>query len=118
SDAATALARDLSVLDFMRRDLSRLRTLAPGSEKARIDAHADAIQQLETTLRQSPPGSGATCVIPAAPPMFPLVTGTQTDLGSSTNLSGVNDWDPADPTNHPHQVLGQTYLALVKAAFL
>lgn len=117
-DAATALTRELSVLDFMRRDLSRLRALAPATEKDRIDQHATAIQQLESTIRQTQSATGATCTTPPAPPLFPLVTGTQAALGSSTSLSGANYWDPADPNNHPHQVLGQTYLALIKAAFL
>lgn len=117
-DAATALARDLSVLDFMRRDLSRLRALAPASEKDRIDRHADAIQQLESTIRQKQPGNGTGCAIPPTPPTFPLVTGNLSNPSGGSSLPGVDYWDPADPNNHPHQVLGQTYLALIKAAFL
>ena len=117
-DAATALTRELSVLDFMRRDLARLRALVPATEKGRIDGHADAIQQLETTIRQTQSARFPGCTVPPTPPMFPMVTGTQVTLGVSTSLSGVDYWDPADPNNHPHQVLGQTYLALIKAAFL
>src|SRR4029079_111463 len=37
TDTARLLAQKLSVLDFMRKDLARLRTLIPASEKARLD---------------------------------------------------------------------------------
>lgn len=119
-DPAISLARELSVVTFMRNDLARLRKLAPGSEKDRIDAHAKAIQDLEATIRQvmSSPSTGG-CAAPAsAPPMFPLTTGKQSDLVDFTTLSGVDYYDPASPDNHPHQVVGQTFFALIKAAFL
>lgn len=120
ADAATTLARELSVLDFMRGDLARLRTLAPASERDRLDVHANAIQQLESAIRQTfaGPPSGA-CAPPAQPPTFPTTTGRQSLSGVEyTTLGGVDYYDPADPNNHPHQVLGQTHLALIKTAFL
>ncbi len=117
-DAATALTRDLSVLDFMRSDLKRLRTLVPSSEKSRMDAHASAIQQLEATIRQNASRLPSVCTSPPQPPVFPVTTGTQGSSGDSTTLAGVDYDDPTDPNNHPHQLLGQTHLALIKAAFL
>ena len=104
----------------MRGDLARLRTLAPSSERDRLNAHADAIQQLESAIRATLPGSPAgVCAPPAQPPTFPVTTSRQ-NIGSTeyTTLSGVDYYDPADPNNHPHQVLGQTHLALIKTAFL
>jgi hypothetical protein len=116
---APTLARELSVLDFMRSDLARLRTLAPSSEKFRIDAHAAAIQELEAAIRQSLSGSSSgVCATPAAPPAFPTTTSPGGTATEYTRLSGVDYYDPADPNNHPHQVLGQTHLALIKAALL
>jgi hypothetical protein len=116
---STALARELSVLDFMRSDLARLRTLAPASEKGHLDVHANAIQQLESAIRQSLSSGSSVCTTPAAPAMFPPTsTGRQGFSAESTTLSGVDYYDPADPNNHPHQALGQAHLALIKAAFL
>ena len=120
TDTGAALARELSVLDFMRSDLKRLQALAPSSEKHRMDVHADAIQQLESAIRQrlSRAPSGV-CAPPPPPPTFPLTTGKRSIAATEyTSLAGVDYFDPADPNNHPHQVLGQTQLALIKTAFL
>ena len=120
SDAATMLARDLSVLDFARSDLKRLRGLVPSNERARLDSHADAIQQVEATVRQNLSAISPVCTLPAQPPMFPEAA-SQVGHGPAVSvgrLAGVDYYDPADPNNHPHQVLGQTHLALIKAAFL
>jgi len=119
TDTSAALARELSVLDFMRGDLKRLRALAPASEKDRIDVHASAIQDLEASIRQTLAPRPSVCATPAPPAMFPTTTGKQTGPGGDyTTLSGVDYYDPAAPDSHPHQVLGQTHLALIKAAFL
>ena len=117
---APTLARELSVLDFMRSDLARLRTLAPSTQKDRLDVHADAIQQLESAIRQTLSGSpSGVCAPPASPPTFPTTPGKQGPSSTDyTTLAGVDYYDPADSNNHPHQVLGQTHLALIKAAFL
>jgi Protein of unknown function (DUF1552) len=119
TDASATLAQEISVLDFMRSDLARLRSLAPASERSHMDAHAAAIQTLEATIRQRLPA--AVCATPAPPPNFPTRTGRMM-LGTSatvyTTLPGVDYYDPADPNNHPHQALGQAHLALIKAAFL
>ena len=54
-DTARLLAQKLSVLDFMRKDLARLQTLIPATEKVRLAMHAEAIQRLEATIRASLP---------------------------------------------------------------
>jgi hypothetical protein len=119
TDKSAALARELSVLDFMRSDLARLRTLAPASEKDRLDVHADAIRQLESTIRQTLSGSPSVCTTPPPPGMFPTTPGNfNVTAADYTTLSGVDYYDPANANNHPHQVLGQTHLALIKTAFL
>ncbi len=116
------LAQKLSVLDFMRADLARLNTLVPASEKPRLLAHADAIQQLEAKLRATLPSpAGPVCTVPPMPPMF-----AQTGLGSTalsstqvaSKLTGCDYFIAGDPTSHPHEVVGRTLLSLIKAAFL
>jgi hypothetical protein len=117
------LAQKLSVLDFMRSDLTRMRRLIPASEKPKLDIHAAAIQQLEATLRAALTGSprGGGCVTPPTPPNFPLTgTGASGALGppGGSRLRGADYFVAGDPTNHPHQVLGRTHLAIIRAAFL
>jgi hypothetical protein len=121
-NVAQLLSQKLSVLDFMRTDLARLNTLIPASEKPKLDAHAAAIQQLESRLRTSlSAGAGQACVIPTAPPMFAETgKGASGALGPAggSKLTGVDYYTAGDPTNHPHEVLGQAHLALIQAAFL
>ncbi len=54
--AALAQSRTLkkSVLDHNLRELTRLRAIAPASEKAHLDAHEAAIRDLETQLDAAP----------------------------------------------------------------
>lgn len=61
--ALTALRLRKSVLDGALDELRELRRIAPTSESARIDAHADAIRALEARLGTL---NGA-CAIPAPP---------------------------------------------------
>ena len=71
-DPAQILAQKLSMLDYMRADLARMQTLIPSSEKDRLAAHADAIAQLEASIRQTySTGTGnAFCTKPAMPPNY------------------------------------------------
>jgi hypothetical protein len=105
----------------MRADLTRMQTLVPASEKDRLTAHAGAITQLESSLRQmygsTSGGMGSMCVKPAMPPNFSEVTGKQNSNGVSTDLSGVDYYVPNMPTSHPHLDLGLTQLRLIKSAF-
>jgi hypothetical protein len=129
ADAARLLAQKKSILDFMRHDLTRMQTLVPSSEKVRIDTQADAIQKLESSITASLAGqttTGPICSKPMTPEQF-----TQSGAGASgtlapkdangnplpSSLHGVDYYDPADATNHPHQRLGRAQLALIQAAF-
>ena len=71
-DGAARLAQKLSAINYMRRDLARLRSLVPASEKDRLDAYADAITQLEASLRARVREHGAApaCTPPPTPPAF------------------------------------------------
>lgn len=124
TDAARILAQKKSMLDYLRGDLARMRTLVPSSEKDRLDQHAVAISQLESSLQQmygssmgGTGGTNAACVKPDMPPNFSQVTGKQNSNGVSTDLSGVDYYVPNMPTSHPHLDLGLTQLRLIKTAF-
>jgi Protein of unknown function (DUF1552) len=121
SDSAALLAEKLSVLDYMRSDLTRLRTVIPASERVKLDTHADAIQGLEAAIRASLPPQ-AVCIPPPRPLMFAQTgvgaTGPEAPASGVSGLSGVDYYVPGDPTSHPHQVLGRTQLEIIKAAFL
>ena len=122
-DAPRVLAQKLSVLDFMRSDLARMRTLIPASEKNRLDVQATAIQKLESSLRQayaSTPNT-AVCVKPATPPAYAITSGPQSMEGTATvfsNASGVDYYVSGMPDSHPHLDLGLNQLRLIKTAFL
>jgi hypothetical protein len=118
STAGPGLSHDLSAVNYMRRDLARLRSIAPASEKGKLDAYADAIAQLEASLRAKYAQTGGGCVTPAAPPSFPATTTGKQGSGSVyTDLSGVDYYVAGQPASHPHLDLGQTQLRLIKAAF-
>jgi hypothetical protein len=113
--AAALLARKKSVLDFMRSDLARLRTLVPASEKDKLDAHAQAIASLEATLQRTvvPLGDGEQCMKPAAPMVF-----TQDGQGQpGSALSGADYYIPGQPDYHPHELIGRAQLAMIRAVF-
>jgi hypothetical protein len=135
SNTVQLMAQKKSILDFMRADLARLRTLAPSSEKIRLDAFTDAITQLEASIQASlgtlmavqagdggvtsNPGS-VVCAKPATPMSF-VETGTGASgslaPANGTKLSGLDYYDPKNPANHPHFIVGQLQLAMIKAAF-
>lgn len=90
---AKARAKRKSVLDFIRADLDKLTKLAPANQRDKIDAHAAAIRELETTLDANGM-AGATCERPAA----------ATDQVADDSSANV-------------QKVGKAMLAIVKAAF-
>ena len=95
-----------------------MRSIAPASEKGKLDAYADAITQLEAGLRAKYGNTGGACVTPAVPPSFPATsTGKQGSGVVYTDLPGVDYYVAGQPASHPHLDLGQTQLRLIKAAF-
>jgi hypothetical protein len=127
NNAAALLAQKKSVLDSIRNDLKRLRTLAPSSEASKIDAHADAIQKLEASIQASlgtagtggMSSTGSVCVKPSTPPSFAETGVVQSSLAPAggSKLSGVDYYLPNDANDHPHQTLGRLQLSLIKTAF-
>jgi hypothetical protein len=119
NNGAARLARELSAVNYMRRDLARLRLLIPATEKDRLDAYASAITQLEATLQQQygTPSPGA-CTTPPKPPAFPNTSpGGPSPISWQSTLPGVDYYVAGQPDSHPHADLGMTQLRLIKAAF-
>jgi len=119
ADPAQLLAQKQSVLDFMRGDLARLRTLVPARQRDRLAVHEDSIIKLETSLRQtytSRPNT-AVCSKPAMPPRYTPTGGQPQSSTVYTGLSGVDYYIPGMPDSHPHLDLGLNQLRLIKTAF-
>jgi hypothetical protein len=113
--AGPLLAQQMSVLDFLRSDMNRMRSMIPAAETVKLDMYASAVQQLQSSLQ------GNACKAPAQPQSFVQsgtgATGSGVAPAGGTMLSGVDYYDPKDPNNHPHQVLGSLQLQMIKAAF-
>jgi hypothetical protein len=69
-----------SVLDFMLKDMTRLKAQVPSSQRQKLDAHLAGIQQLETELGTAAPPPVATgCVPPTLGPLPAMPAGLTID---------------------------------------
>ena len=89
-------AQRRSIFDLVQSDLTRIRAQVPASQIAKLDAHEDAIRQLET----SGAGALAGCMEPTL--------GSETDAGG---LPGANE----DETRH--EAVSRNMLSIIKSAF-
>lgn len=107
-----ALQARKSVLDFCLRELEALRTLAPGSESAQIEAHAAAIRDVEKQLEEqikNGGAGGAECTVPAAPdPSLKGQTGSKFNYGNEATQTSDED---------AHEKIGKAHAAVILAAF-
>lgn len=71
---ARAKAKNDSMLSFIQGDLARLKQLAPALERSKLDAHEDAIRDLEQSL------GGITGCMPGEMPSAPPDTDLFTDV--------------------------------------
>jgi hypothetical protein len=118
ADGSAVLTQNLSAVNYMRRNLARLRSLVPATEKGKLDAYASAISQLETSLRAKYGTTVSTvCATPAKPPEFPYTSPNPSTGPVTTPLPGVDYYVDGQPASHPHLDLGLTQLRLIKAAF-
>ena len=103
-----------SVLDYSLRELDRLKTLGPASERDKIDGHAGAVRKLEAQLSdQIAGGTGAPtdCSMPARPE--PSLTGKSGDnLVDDYRESTANTSDETT-----HEAVGKAHAAILRAAF-
>jgi hypothetical protein len=109
----------------MRKDIARMQTLIPATEKDRLAAHLVSIQQLESSLRQtyaSMPNTNV-CVKPDMPPTYANTSTGRQMMGTDpttkvyTTGSGVDYYITGSPNSHPHLDLGLNQLRLIKTAF-
>ncbi|HEX6245172.1 MAG TPA: DUF1552 domain-containing protein [Polyangiales bacterium] len=96
-----------SVLDFSLRDLARLRKLVPASQLAALEAHEQAIRELEKELDQDP-GNPTSCGVPAVPETISI--STYIDPYSSSHVVKQRD-------DEKHDRIAQLHFSLIKAAF-
>ncbi len=104
---AQARAEKKSVLDFSLRDLARLRTLAPKSQRENLDAHEAAIRELEKELDQDP-GDPNACGVPTQPETVSI--STYIDPYNSSHVVKQRD-------DEKHDRIAQLHFSLIKAAF-
>jgi hypothetical protein len=97
ADLERLRTQNKSILDFVSKDLTRLRGLVPKSQLAKLDAHLDGLTSLEAKLTAASTG-GAACKGPAQAPL-PAPTGDLTI-------------DEAQ-----HQVVAQNQLGIILTAF-
>ena len=86
----------------MRRDLARLRSLIPASEKDKLDAYASAISQLEASLRAKYGDTGGACVTPPTRRAFPLPAPASSAAGTVSTVcpASTTTWPASPPTIH------------------
>jgi hypothetical protein len=97
TDAAKAQAQGKSVLDFVMSDLNRLRTQVPSSQYVKLDAHIEAIRQLEEQVTKP---IAAECVKPT--------------LIDQPREGGLPE---AEPDEIEHQSISTNMLSIIKACF-
>jgi hypothetical protein len=102
-----------SVLDYSLRELERLNTLAPASERDKIDGHAAALRKLEAKLSEQISGGGGAS--DCSPPPLPeaALTGKSGDA-LSDDYRGP-EASTSDETTH--EAVGKAHAAIIRAAF-
>jgi hypothetical protein len=101
-------AEKKSVLDFVRSDLTRLKTLVPASERTRIDAHADALRVIENRFANPPASDACASNVTAPPATLAGIRQADASAGISTAKAG-DDQRSAD--------VGKAHFDVVRAAF-
>jgi hypothetical protein len=93
-------AQGKSVLDFVLRDLAKTKTRLPASQLAKLEAHVEAVRQLEQRIVSQPPPSTSACVRP-----------TLIDEPRMNTADGTRD-------ESAHQALSTNMLGIIRAAFM
>jgi hypothetical protein len=103
-----ALLAKKSVLDFSMRELARLRTLAPSSSLDLIEAHEQAIRDMEQEIEGLINTAGM-CTPPMRPPDVIGGEGSQNDYG-------VGNDDASEADDPLHEQIGQLHQSIILAA--
>jgi hypothetical protein len=106
-----ALVLRKSVLDYSLEELNQIERLAPASEAAKIDLHAEAIRKIEEQLAGQIDGGviSSGCTPPEAPATdLTGKTGSRFDYGNA-ETSTADDMI--------HEQVGKAHYGIIKAAF-
>jgi hypothetical protein len=109
---ARARAVRRSVLDFGLRDLARLRKLVSAQQRPRLDAHGEAIRDLEKELDRAvvdPAGCGTE----GRPPVHTAIADDGRPKGDHYN----NPVAPGGGDDARHEQIGRLHFGVVRAAF-
>jgi hypothetical protein len=110
--ALQTLRKRKSILDSTLRELDRLKTLAPSSQAPKIDAHADAIRQLEIALGKQIDDLTTAPTCPA-PPKAP-----DPNLTGKTGSKFYYGNERTDENDEPWlEQLGALHLQLIRTGF-
>jgi hypothetical protein len=102
-----------SVLDFALRDLDKLRTLAPSSERERLDAHESAIRELEMSFDANPMSAGNCGLTMSPPELKPFLDGAGNRIGNGNYTTS----DSRMGEQGTHEMIGKLHFEVIKAAF-
>jgi hypothetical protein len=111
-EAIRVLKLRKSVLDYSLRELDRLKTLGPASERDKIDGHAAAVRKLEAQLSEQIAGRGPTA---CGRPPTPDVAVTGKDEESLREDYSRLQANTSDETTH--EAVGKAHAAILRAAF-
>jgi hypothetical protein len=92
-------AQGKSVLDFVLSDLGRLKTQVPAAQQPKLEAHTQAIRQLELRITTEPPPLLAGCVKPTL-----ITEPTMGELGATKDEAA-------------HQAISTNMLGIIRCAF-
>ncbi len=111
-EALRTLKLRKSVLDYSLRELDRLKTLGPASEREKIDGHAAAVRKLEAQLSEQIAGRGTkACALPPLPDA--ALTGQDAQsLRDDYSLLRANTSDETT-----HAAVGKAHAAILRTAF-
>jgi hypothetical protein len=102
-----------SVLDYSLRELDRLKTLAPASERDKLDGHAAVVRKLEARLSEHIAGRGTTadCSLP------PLPEASLTGKNGDTLVVDYGEPEANTSDETTHEAVGKAHAAIIRAAF-
>jgi hypothetical protein len=107
---ANRLAMKQSVLDSAVREIDRLATLLPATERDKLDAHAQAIRELERALSDSVNAQPGEC------PSVPEPDPARVALTGGATTSYANPVAESSDTERVQQ-LGELFFLLIRTAF-
>lgn len=106
SELLRARAAKRSVLDFALKDLARMRTLAPSSQREKLDAYESAVRELEDELSNDSTDPSF-CGMEQEPESI--------SVSSRTNAYGSDNTSP-ERDDVKHRRIGELHLATIRAA--